>query len=72
MCFLLHLCTVLTALQKVPVLAISDIESFAHRGGTINLVKVRDYLRFAIDLDASIAANLKLSSKFHSLSTQGR
>jgi len=66
----LHLDTLLIALPKVPVIAISDIESFASRGGTINLLKAGDNFRFAINLDASMAVNLKFNSKFHSLATE--
>lgn len=61
---------VLTALQKKPVLTISDIENFASRGGMINLVKVGKNIRFAINLDASMAANLQVSSKLHALATE--
>ncbi len=61
---------VLTALQKRPVLTISDIENFASRGGMINLVKVGNNIRFAINLDASMAANLQVSSKLNALATE--
>ena len=61
---------VLTAVHNTPLLTISDIEGFARRGGMINLVKVGKNIRFAINLDASMAAHLKVSSKLHALATE--
>ena len=61
---------VLNSLKKKPVLTISDIKGFANRGGMINLVKVGKNIRFAINLDASMAANLQVSSKLHALATE--
>ncbi|MFK5925564.1 MAG: YfiR family protein [Desulfuromusa sp.] len=60
----------LTALQGKPVLTVSDIESFASRGGMISLLKVRKNIRFAINLDASKSAGLQISSKLHPLATE--
>ena len=65
-----HLDEVLNSLQKTPLLTISDIDNFASRGGMINLVKVGKNIRFAINLDASMAANLRVSSKLHALATE--
>lgn len=65
-----HLDEVLISLQQAPVLTVSDLESFASRGGMINLVKIKKNIRFAINLNASMAAKLKISSKLHPLATE--
>ncbi len=61
---------VLASIKKTPVLTVSDIESFARQGGMISLVRVKNNIRFAINLNASMAAKLQISSKLHSLATE--
>ena len=65
-----HIDATLIALQNAPILTISDIDGFTDRGGMISLVKVRKNIRFSINLDASMAANLQISSKLHPLATE--
>ena len=56
--------------QGKPILTVSDIESFASRGGMVSLVKVRKNIRFAINLDAATSVDLQISSKLHPLATE--
>ncbi len=65
-----HVDEILTVLQDSPVLTVSDIESFARRGGMVSLLKMRKNIRFAINLDASLSVDLKISSKLHALATE--
>lgn len=65
-----QLAEILLKLEGLPILTISDMKSFATRGGMINLVERGKRIRFAINLDASMAANLQVSSKLYSLATE--
>jgi hypothetical protein len=54
-------------LKGAPVLAVSDLESFAIAGGTINFFLEDGRMRFAVNLEATQRARLRLSSKLLSL-----
>lgn len=58
-----RLLQILTALQDVPVLTVSDIEGFAASGGMIHFVTLEDKVRFEINLKEAQAVKLKLSSQ---------
>jgi hypothetical protein len=53
--------------RRRPVLLVSDIEGFAHRGGHIELYTVGNNLRFRVNLASVRESNLKLSSKLLNL-----
>ena len=60
----------LLKLQGNPILTISDIENFVTQGGMINLVQRGNNIRFAINLDVSMAVDLQVSSQLYSLATE--
>lgn len=52
------------------IVTVGEIENFARRGGTINLIrKSDDTLRFEVNLAAAEAANIKISSKMAGMAT---
>ena len=51
------------ALKNKPVLTVTDIENAATRGIIIELMRVQNRIRFRVNVEASKAANLTLSSK---------
>jgi hypothetical protein len=54
-------------LKGAPVLAVTDLESFAITGGTLNFFFEDGRMRFAVNLEATQRARLRLSSKLLSL-----
>ena len=54
---------VLAVLAGSPVLTVADSESFARRGGMIQLVKEGSKFRFAINVDAAKRHGFRISSK---------
>ncbi len=54
---------ILDYLRDRPILTIAEIPNFARAGGIIYLKTVEDRIRFDINVDASNAADLRLSSK---------
>lgn len=58
-----RLSTILSSLQKIPVLTVSDIHGFSDSGGMITLVKDHGKLRFQINQKALQQANISVSSK---------
>lgn len=64
-----NLSGILSAVAKEPILTVSDLPKFAQRGGTLNFEKKKKHIRFAINLDASDQAGLKISSKLFPLAT---
>lgn len=60
---------ILTAVAREPILTVSDLPKFALEGGTLNFEKKKHNIRFAINLDASDQAGLKISSKLFPLAT---
>lgn len=64
-----RLAEVLTALREMPILTVSDIESFTARGGIIQLRLLDNRVRFDINTVAASDAGLSISSKLLSLAT---
>jgi hypothetical protein len=60
---------VLAALEQQPLLTVGDLPGFAQAGGGIEFVRQANKIRFAINLDATRQAGLKVSSKLLSLAT---
>jgi len=58
-----RLLQILSALQGIPVLTVSDIEGFAASGGMIHFVTLEDKVRFEINLKEAQAVKLNLSSQ---------
>ena len=58
-----HLLAVFEALTGTTVLTVADFESFASRGGMIQLIKEGNKFRFAINVDAVNRHGLRVSSK---------
>ncbi len=60
---------ILARMKGKQILSVADMEGFARRGGIINLIKVKDRIRFEINIDAARRAGLKISSKLLNLAT---
>lgn len=60
---------ILAAVATEPILTVSDLPDFAQKGGVLKFDKSRKNIRFAINLDASNQAGLKISSKLFPLAT---
>jgi len=58
-----RLAHVLSLVKAPNVLTVGDMESFARRGGVVNLVKKENKIKFEINVDAAQEAELKISSK---------
>jgi hypothetical protein len=58
-----HLAPILAELKGRSVLTVSDLEDFASRGGMICFVLLDNKVRLRVNLEASKAAGLTLSSK---------
>jgi hypothetical protein len=58
-----HLKEVLTALDKVSVLTVSDIPHFSQRGGMIGFILDGNRIRFDVNLASAENAGLMLSSE---------
>ena len=54
---------ILASLVGKPVLTVSDVEGFAHRGGMIDLATIAGKIQLRINLQAAKAAQLTISSK---------
>jgi YfiR/HmsC-like len=54
---------ILAAVQRLGMLTVSDIPSFAQQGGIIEFVNQEDKIRFEVNLDAAAEAHLVLSSQ---------
>jgi hypothetical protein len=59
----------LEPLKDTPVLTVSDMDSFLHAGGVINLVTVDNKIGFEINLDAARRAGLTISAQLLKLAT---
>lgn len=55
--------THLQGLGDRPILTVSDFEGFAQRGGMIRFKNEKNKIRFRINVEATTAANLTVSSK---------
>ncbi len=62
-----HLLDILARLADMPVLSVSEIDNFSHRGGIIHLMVVNNKVQFSINLDAAERAGLHISSKLLNL-----
>lgn len=58
-----RLSQILSTIRGKTILTVSDINSFARRGGIINLVTAKSKIRFEINVDAMDLVGLKISSK---------
>jgi YfiR/HmsC-like len=58
---------ILSSLHGSTVLTVSDMEGFLDAGGMVQFLNENDRVRFAINVDATSRAKLKLSSKLLSL-----
>ncbi len=54
---------ILSALWNKPILTVSDIEGFSHKGGMITLINIDQQIHFEINPDAVKRAGLSISSK---------
>ncbi len=54
---------ILAALDKKPILTISDLPNFVLQGGMIGLIQVKKRVRFTINLDATKSVNLVISAQ---------
>ena len=61
------LLTILSSLHGSTVLTVADLEGFIDEGGMIQFVNENDRVRFAINVEATSRARLKMSSKLLSL-----
>jgi hypothetical protein len=59
--------TILSSLRGSSVLTVSDTAGFLDAGGMIQFLNENDRVRFAINMDATTRAKLKMSSKLLSL-----
>jgi len=62
-----HLTVVLTALQRIPVLTVADMDRFAELGGMINLFTEENRVRFEMNPDAMRRSGLKAGSQLYRL-----
>ena len=58
-----RLSQILSTVRGKAILTVSDMHSFARRGGIINLVTAKSKIRFEINVDATELVGLKISSK---------
>jgi hypothetical protein len=58
---------ILSSLRGSSVLTVSDMEGFLDAGGMVQFLNENDRVRFAVNVDATGRARLKLSSKLLSL-----
>jgi hypothetical protein len=55
--------TILMSLNRKPILTVADFEGFAQRGGMIRFTNENKKIRFRINVEATTAAHLTISSK---------
>jgi hypothetical protein len=67
-----HIKDVLAALDKAPVLTVSDIPRFSERGGMIGFVLEGNKVRFEVNLDSAQQAGLTLRSELLKVATNVR
>ncbi len=61
--------TILRTLNQQPILLVSDIKRFSQQGGMINLVTVKNKIRFEINPQAATQAGLKINAQLLALAT---
>jgi len=59
--------SIISALEKLPILTVGDISSFAEQGGIVNLLKEKDKIQVEINLRAAKRSGLKISSRLLTL-----
>lgn len=55
------------AVKGVPVLTVSDLPAFAEMGGTAHLFMQGERMRFAVNVDAALRANIRISAQLLNL-----
>jgi hypothetical protein len=60
---------ILQRIEFSPVLTVSDMDGFAQRGGMIGFVPTKRKIKLEINVDASILAGAKISSKLLKVAT---
>lgn len=60
---------ILATVAAAPVLTVSDLADFGRKGGALNFEKRAPHIRFAINLDATGQAGLKVSAKLFPLAS---
>lgn len=58
-----NLTEIFNSVRKIPVLTVSDMQGFADRGGMINFKRVKNYIRFEINVKAAQQTGLRISSQ---------
>ena len=64
-----NLGAILRTLRQQPILLVSDIKQFAQQGGMINLITVKNKIRFEINPETAAQARLKISAQLLELAT---
>ena len=54
---------IVSVLQGLPVLTVSDIDKSIHSGVMIELFKVRENIKFSVNLKAAVNSHIEISSK---------
>jgi len=54
---------ILSAIRGRPIMTVSDMERFARRGGVIALFRIKNNIRFEINMEVAKQNNLKISSR---------
>jgi hypothetical protein len=60
---------VLSKLEGVPVLTVSETDEFARRGGMISFIRKDESFRFEVNLEVAEKAGIKVSAKLASMAT---
>ncbi|PKN37585.1 MAG: DUF4154 domain-containing protein [Deltaproteobacteria bacterium HGW-Deltaproteobacteria-2] len=58
-----NLTEIFNSVRKIPVLTVSDMQDFADRGGMINFRRVKNYIRFEINVKAAQQTGLRISAQ---------
>lgn len=61
--------SILLSIDNLPILTISDFDTFAERGGIIELKKTNQRIRFEVNIDAAHDAGLQISAQLLRLAT---
>lgn len=65
-----ELSNILEQLKARPIITIGDNNKFAAQGGIIQFIKIRDRLRFIINLDAAKINQVQINAQLLSLATE--
>lgn len=58
-----NLSIILEKVKDMHILTVSDMDGFAQRGGTINLIRIKNKIHFEINIDAAQRSGLQISSR---------